>query len=337
MTPKAPLLPSSSTLRAMMAWMVVLWMVAVPAITSAEIIDRIVAKINSEIITLNDLKRASGPYLLAFGIEPGTLDGRKDAPEIYTQVLDDMINTRLLVQEANSLQLKVTDADVARWIENTVQQQRLTQDQFKAALQQKGIRWQDYRTYIRDNLLKFRVIQVRIGSKVKVSQQDIDRAYNDVYDEGPGNGAKVIDVSHIFVPKPKDGDEETLARAKKLIEDTHQRVLEAKEDFAAIAREVSAGPTSQDGGYLGTYRSGDLSGEIEEVVFAAEAGDTTAPIEVESGFHIFRLHEIRTERDPRVEERMNKLRGKLREEQLNKQLTGWLETLRQKSYVKVMF
>ena len=59
----------------------------------AEIIDRIVAKVNSEIVTLGELKRGSGPYLLAFGIEPDGLDARDDADKIYAQILDDMINT----------------------------------------------------------------------------------------------------------------------------------------------------------------------------------------------------------------------------------------------------
>jgi peptidyl-prolyl cis-trans isomerase SurA len=312
-------------------------LMASPALAQAEVIDRIVAKINRDIITLNDLKRASGPYMLAFGIDPQTLPQRPDADEIYRQVLDDMINTQLLVQEAQTLKLKVNDGDVARWIDNTVTQQNITEEQFKTALRSKGIRWRDYRTYIRDNLLKFRVIQVRIGSKVKVSQSELEDAYKDSYGEDAGEGVKVVDVSHIFIPLAADADVETRKRAETLVTNTHKRVLAAEEDFATIAREVSAGPTASDGGYLGTYRNGDLAGPIEKVVFSAEQGDTTEPIKVDSGYHIFRVHEIRSERDPRVEERMESLRGKLREKELNRELNQWLETLRQKSYVKVMY
>lgn len=312
-------------------------LLAAPTVTQAEIIDRIVAKINRDIITLNDLKRASGPYMLAFGIDPQTLPQRPDADEIYRQVLDDMINTQLLVQEAQTLQLKVNDDDVSRWIDNTVSQQNISEDQFKTALGAKGIRWQDYRSYIRDNLLKFRVIQVKIGSKVKVSQSELEDAYEDTYNEPAGAGVKVVDVSHIFIPLAPDADLETRKRAEVLVTNTHKRILAAEEDFATIAREVSSGPTASDGGYLGTYRNGDLAGPIEKVVFAAEQGDTTEPIKVDSGYHIFRVHEVREERDPRVEERMERLRGKLREKELNRELTQWLETLRQKAYVKVMF
>jgi peptidyl-prolyl cis-trans isomerase SurA len=308
-----------------------------PDAPRAEIIDRVVAKINREIITLNDLKRASGPYLLAFGIEPEALPERDDADQIYKQVLEDMINTQLLVQEANTLKLSVTDDDVSRWVEDTIRRQNLSEDQFKTALQSKGIRWQDYRAYIRDNLLKFRVIQVRVGSRVKVSDDDLNDAYRAEFAEDPGLGVKVIDVSHIFVPLAADAPEDQRARAADLIERTFQRVQNDAEDFAAVAREVSAGPTATDGGYLGTYRRGDLTAAIEKVVFDANQGDITPPIKVDTGYHIFRVHEVRTERDPRVEERLEQLRGKLREKELNRELTQWLDGLRQKAYVKVMY
>lgn len=301
----------------------------------AEVIDRIVAKINKEIITLNDLKRASGPYLLAFGIEPSSMATRSDAGQIYKQVLDDMINTRLLVQEARTLQLKISEDDVSNWIRNTITQQKLSEDQFRGALRSKGIRWQDYRQYIQDNLLKFRVIQTRIGSRVKVTDEELNDAYRDEFGEDPDSGIKTIEVSHIFLPVPENPSEDQLQRLEELVKRSHKRVAVDEEDFAAVAKEVSSGPTASDGGYLGTYQPGDLAQEIDQIIFSKQEGDITDPIRVSSGYHIFRVHGLSSKRDPRVEERMKQLTGKLREAQLNKQLTQWIETLREKSYVRV--
>lgn len=302
---------------------------------SAEVIDRIVAKINDDIITLNDLKRASGPYLLAFGIEPKELPKREDAGAIYKQVLDDMINTRLLVQEAKTFKLEVSEDDVSEWIENIRTQQSLSEASFRSALSAKGIRWHDYRRYVRDNLLKFRVVQVKVGSRVKITDEEVAKAYQGEFKTLPAAGVTTVDVSHIFVPKP-EGDPAAQAKARALIDSVAKR-LDGGEDFAAVAAEVSAGPTASDGGRLGKYRPGELDKEIDDVVFAMKAGETSAPIEVESGFHIFKVHEIIVERDPKVEERMRTLRAKLRDELLNKQLEAWLETLRQRAYVRVMF
>lgn len=302
----------------------------------AEIIDRIVAKVNNEIVTLGELKRGSGPYLLAFGIEPGSLDAREDADKIYGQILDDMINTRLLVQEARSLQLEVGETDVEQWINNITSRQGLTEDQFRAALRQKGIRWGDYRRYVKDNLLKFRVVQIKVASKVKVSEDELVTAYRDQFKEDPGEGVKTVDISHIFLPIDPDASPSKVAQVMELANSTWNRVQGSGAKFAEVAKEVSAGPTAEDGGFLGTYREGELGPEIDAAVFVTDAGAVTKPVRVSKGVHIFRVHDVRSERDPKVEKRMQQLRVQLREKELNKQLGFWIESLRQKAYVRVL-
>lgn len=322
-------------------WIVLLLCVAlqaIPAAASAEVIDRIVAKINRDIVTLQELRRASGPYLLSFGIDPAELGEREDADKLYQQVLDDLINTRLLLQEANALQIKVSDEDVNEWISrNTLRQQQISEDQLRGALQEKNIRWQDYRRYIQDNLLKLRVIQIRVGSKVKVSDDEVLDAYQQEYGQAPGAGIKVCDISHIFIPLPEGADEVKTAEVEALAQKTWKRVTLGGDEFSAVAKEVSAGPTAADGGHLGVYKPGELDEALDKVVFQAKVGDITEPVRVPSGFHILRIHDARVERDPEVEDQMDDLREKLREAELNKQLTQWLDELRQKSYVKVLY
>jgi parvulin-like peptidyl-prolyl isomerase len=163
----------------------------------------------------------------------------------------------------------------------------------------------------------------------------VARAYSAEFKAPPAAGVTTVDVSHIFVPKP-EGDGADPAKAKKLIESVVVR-LTAGEPFAAVAAEVSAGPTASDGGRLGKYRPGELDKEIDVVVFSMKAGETSGPIEVGSGFHVFTVHDVIVERDPKVEERIARLRAQLREELLNKQLALWLDSLRQRAYVRVMY
>ncbi len=302
----------------------------------AEIIDRIVAKVNSEIVTLGELKRGSGPYLLAFGIEPEGLDARPDADKVYGQILEDMINTRLLVQEARTLQLEVGENDVDQWITNITSRQGLTEDQFKTALKQKGIRWGDYRKYVKDNLLKFRVVQIKVASKVKISDEELVTAYIDQHKEDPGAGIKTVDISHIFLPIDPDASPSKQAQVMDLANATWKRADGDGAKFAELAKEVSAGPTAAEGGFLGTYREGELGPEIDTAVFVTEAGGITKPVRVSKGVHIFRVHDVRSERDPKVEKRLQALRVSMREKELNKQLGSWIQALRQKAYVRVL-
>ena len=306
------------------------------SVSYAEVIDRIVAKVNSEIVTLGELQRGSGPYLLAFGIEPSEMQSREDAQEIYSRILEDMINTRLLVQEARTLQLNIGDREVDQWISNIRSQQGLSEEQFKTALKSKGIGWGDYRTYVKDNLLKFRVVQYKVANKVKITDDELVIAYTAEFKENPGEGIKTVDLSHIFLPIEPAASPSKVAEIMELAQATYARVKDGGPKFAEVAKEVSAGPTASDGGFLGTYRAGELGPEIDAAVFAEAQSAVTAPVRVSKGVHIFRIHDVRLERDPKVEQRMEKLRASLRERELQKQLNFWIESLRQKAYVRVL-
>lgn len=303
----------------------------------AEVIDRIVAQVNSEIITLHDLKRASGPYLFAFGIDPREMGKRDDANKIYQQVLDDMINTRLLLQEARQLQLEITDEDVSRWVSGIYRQMNMSEQQFRDSLRARGIRWSDYRRYVHDNLLKVRVIQIKVSSRIKVSDDELVKVYRETFGDDPNAGQKTVSVSHIFIPVPKDADDARRKTVEDLVERTHARVTRGNEDFKEVAREVSAGPTAEDGGFLGTYRPGELGKAIDAAVFDTPENEITAPIDVGRGFHIFKVHTVDYERSPKVNERLEKLRQQLREEELNQELDTWVKDLRNKAYVRVLY
>jgi peptidyl-prolyl cis-trans isomerase SurA len=308
------------------------------ATSQAEVIDRIVAKINQEIITLHDLKRSSGPYLFAFGIDPNQIDERPDADKIYNQVLQDMINTRLLIQEARTLKINISDDEVNRWVGNIHGRMNISEDQFKTTLRGKGIRWSDYRRYVHENLLKVRVIQIRISSRIKITDEEVLRAYKETYGEDPEEaGIKTMDLSHIYISYPENPSEDDKVKIRKIIENSHKRVTEGKEDFKAVAKEVSLGHTASEGGYLGSYQRGDLGKEIESVLFDQAEGEITEPIEVSKGFHIFKVHRVSVERDPNIQDKLEKLRGSLREEELNRELDTWVQNLREKAYVRVLF
>jgi peptidyl-prolyl cis-trans isomerase SurA len=214
----------------------------------------------------------------------------------------------------------------------------LSEDQFKKTLRGKGIRWSDYRRYVHENLLKVRVIQIRISSRIKITDDEVLRAYKETFGEDPEEaGIKTLDLSHIYVSYPENATEEDKTKVRKIIENSHKRVTEGKEEFRAVAKEVSLGHTASDGGYLGAYQRGDLGKEIESVLFNHSEGDITKPIEVSKGFHVFKVHKVTTERDPNIQEKLEKLRGSLREEELNRELDTWVQNLREKAYVRVLF
>jgi len=299
------------------------------------VIDRIVAKINDDIITLNDLKRASGPQLLARNLSREQLERASNADEIYQQILDDMINTRLLVQEAKDLQLDVTEEDVDQWIGNVVRSENATEDQFRDELQARGVRWRDYRTFIKESLLKVRVVQVKVASRVNVTDAEVAQAYREKYGAPPGEGVKAVDLSHIHIPYPEEQTPEKMADVQALVARV-MRDLDTGRPFADLAKEVGAGSTAQNGGYLGKFKPDGLRPEYAPV-FDLEPGEYTTPIEIANGYHIFRVNEVFIERDQKIDARLEAIQTKLVGAQRERELKLWLDALRQRAYVKVMY
>ena len=299
------------------------------------VIDRIVAKINGEIITLNDLQRASGAHLLARRMTRKQVESSPNSEAIYQEILEDMINTRLLIQEAKELQLEVTEEDVDRWIENVVQSEGASEEQFRDELRSRGIRWRDYRRYIKESLLKVRVVQVKVASRVTVSDAEVERKFTEKFGAPPGEGIKSVDVSHIHIPYPEERNSETMATTEALVART-MKALEGGRPFAELAKEVSAGPMADNGGHLGKFKPGDMRPEYDPI-YSLEPGQFTKPIQVESGFHIFKVNETFIDRDPRVDTKLDNIRNQILATQREKELKLWLESLRKRAYVKVMF
>lgn len=308
-----------------------------PATAHAEknqIIDRIVAKINDDIITLNDLKRASGPHLLARRLTREQLDADPNAEAIYREILNDMINTQLLAQEAGALQLQVTEEDVDQWIQGVIQSESATEEDFREELRLRGVRWQDYRRYIKESLLKVRVVQVKVASRVTVPEAEVEQAYLTRFGSSAGEGIKSVDVSYIHIPWPEERDPQKVADVEALVARV-MKDLNRGRPFADVAKEASAGPQADTGGHLGRFRKGDMRAEYD-TIYDTPAGDYTDPIQTETGYHIFRVNEVFTERDPKVDSRLDAIRNKLLTEARTRELNLWLEALRKRAYVKVM-
>ena len=152
---------------------------AAPEQAHAVIIDGVAARINAEIITLYDVRIAATPFMLQRGMDPSVLQDPARRSKIYRQVLDDLIERKLLLQEAGKLGLSITDEEVEQWIAFTRQQQGLSEEQFKATIAQYGMNYTDYRAMMRQNLLRLRVTQFKVGAKVSISDAEVEARYRE--------------------------------------------------------------------------------------------------------------------------------------------------------------
>lgn len=303
-----------------------------PHTAQAEIIDRVAARVNNDIVTIYDIRQAATPFLLQRGLRPNVLNDPQKRGVIYKQILADLIERRLLVQEARKLNLTVSSAELNQWLAYTRRQQGLNEAQFKKTIAQYGMSYLDYKEMVRQNLLRVRITRIKVGSKVSVSDAEVEAVYRARYGED-GLTEKYITVSHILV-QPKSTDQPDVKAAYIRIKNARDRVING-ESFAVVAEDISDGPSAKKQGLLGTYRKGELDPEFEAAAFPLKINTLSDIVRTKFGFHVILVTKTEQRANPNIAERKDAIRGELQQKAMKRQLKAYIQGLKAKSFVKV--
>jgi peptidyl-prolyl cis-trans isomerase SurA len=299
---------------------------------SVEVIDRIVAQVNDEIITYYELEQAALPYMAQRGTNPRVLQDDDQREEVLSEVLDELVDRILMEQEARRQGVEVRESQVDEWMAMTQQQQGMTDQQFRQMIAQHGIDYDDYRQIIRDNLLQMQLLQMR-GRGGAVSRSEVESEYRRRFGE-PADIERRLEFRHILlVPDEETGGEQgAIERASEL----RQRIVDG-ESFAELAETYSQGPGSSEGGYLGTFSPGDLASSFEDVAFVLEDGELSEPVLTDFGVHIIEVLSEEEVQSERVTRRMEQIQMELQEREAERQMRSYLQTLRARAFVDIRY
>ncbi len=294
--------------------------------------DAVAARINSDIITLHEIREATTPFLLQQQISPAVLESKEERARIYKEVLDDLIERKLLLQEAKKIGVQISDAELEQWLGFMQQQQQLTPEQFRASIEQFGMDYDDYREMQRENMLRSRIVQMRVGSKVAISDVEVEDAYIKRYGS-LSKSERYLDISHILI-QPTTISEADLEVAYKRALEAKKR-LDAGEAFTLVAEEASDGPSAETQGELGTFRRGQLDPEFEEAAFSLKNGEVSGIVQTKFGYHIITITGEEERPNPDVEDRLDQLRGELRQRATERQFKSYIQGLKTRAFVEV--
>lgn len=294
--------------------------------TQAEIINRVVATVDDEPITLYDMTnfRKGGSGQQGMMIPP-----EGPANMLDKDILEALIMNKLLGKEVESQGIKARDADIDSYIERIKTQGNMSDEALKEALAKQGLTYEVYRDQISKEIERTMLISREIGSKVNVTAQDVERYYKENGgDESSTTSDEQVRVRHIFLPlsPAASSDEE-----KTVLEQMQEIRKKAAggEDFAALANTHSRGPGAGQGGDLGFFKKGQMTKEIDEVAFSLKAGEISQPFRNEAGVHLIKVEEHvaagqqSTGLDPEAAER---IKAKLYNEALRERYERWFQT-----------
>ncbi len=307
----------------------ILCLLVLPAATAqAEIVNRIAAVVNDEIITTHQLNRELS--------EHRGNDRWQGLPEdqvgaLRREVLSGMIEETLVRQRVAEVGIRVSDEEVEAAIEDVQRQNKLTRSQLKQALEAQGMDYDTYRETLRKQILRFKLLSREVQSKIEVTSQELRdyfREHIDDYREKPS-----LTLSRISFPIPTGATSAQIAAIQAKAEQALDRIR-GGQDFYGVLLTYSA-DQSAGGGDMGTFAEGELVAVFEEAVAGLNEGEVSGLVESLDAFHILKV----LDKDPGKIRQFDSVRGEiekaLKERKTEEGFKSWAAGLRQNAYIDI--
>ena len=308
-----------------------------PAATTSEgkVVEEIVARVNNEVITRSELQHS-----VATAEEDAKADCQnRCTPEQLKNLTEDrqknalreLIDQSLLVQRAKDMGISVEPEVIKQLDQIRIENKLASMEALEQAVSGQGMNWEDFKNNIRTGLLTKKVISSEVGSHINVPKEEIQKYYDEHKAEFMRPEQVVLRSIEI---NTAGKDEAEVAELKKKADTALKRIQDG-EDFGEIAKRFSDGSTAKQGGYLGEYKRGELSKELEDTVFAMKRNGLTPVMETKQGFLIMQVLEHYDEGEQPLAKVENEIEGKLYNQHLEPALRDYLKTLREESYVVI--
>ncbi|MGH9678829.1 MAG: SurA N-terminal domain-containing protein, partial [Candidatus Acidiferrales bacterium] len=245
---------------------VFLMAVSLSAQSHNRIVEEVVARVNDDIVTREDLNKARESMQSEVKQE---CEAQSCTPaQLQTQLADkdknllrDLIDQRLLVQRAKDDSINV-DTDVIKRLDAIRQQYKLpSMDALEQAVTKSGQDYEDFKSQIRDQLLTQELIRKEVGSRLVVSHEDVAKYYNE--HKADFVRPETVVLSEIFVSTQGKPAADIPALRKKA-DNIRDRILNHGEDFGEMAKHFSDSPTAPQGGDLGSFEPSQLDPNIAQ-------------------------------------------------------------------------
>ncbi|OPY07669.1 MAG: Chaperone SurA precursor [Syntrophaceae bacterium PtaB.Bin038] len=308
----------------------ILFFIAAP-VARAEIVDRIVAVVNDDVITLYELESTVEVILKRYEHNIRPEDRDRVAADARKAIVGRMINDLLLRQEARRLGITVREEEVTNTIQESLRKRNMSMDDLQQALAREGSTFDKYRDSTRNDLIRMRIMQREIRQRVSVTPEEIGAYYRE--HRGEYEGKLRVRLQMISLPVPANSGPQAKAEQREKAEAILKRIR-GGEPFEALANETRQG-AEPAGGDIGYVEKGTMHPSIDEVAFSLKPGEVSGVIETPQGFAILRALERRGGGSLSVKETREDVEDRLYRMKMEKKFEEWLAERRQKAHIEI--
>jgi parvulin-like peptidyl-prolyl isomerase len=277
--------------------------------------DRIIAIVNSDVITQKDLD----DFLNFMSIELRTKYKGKELEDklktIRSDLIERLIEDRLILQEAKKNNIQIDESRVKAKI-NEIRKQYFSDTEFQAYLAQYGLVQADLEEKIREEMLMYAIVDMKVRSKITVNPTEV----TDYFQKN---------VENFKLPEQREFESITLEN-KDLADEISLNLKNGQDLESLIQRyHLTINKLSASG-------DGQLRKDIEEVVFSLKPDEVSEPIKIEDKYYIFRLVNIIPARQQTLSEVQDKINLHLVNYKMEEEFTNWIDEIKKNSYIKIL-
>ncbi len=260
-----------------------LFLISFNLIAKIELLDRVVAVVDSGIIMESQLNSRVEEILVRLKSDKAELPPLNLLEE---QVLDRLIIEEIQLQLAERAGIKISDSELNQTLARVASQNNLSLEDFRIKLEGEGTSYKSFRDTIRKELIIQRVQRGKVGSKIDISEQELENFINS--EEGKTQLAEQYNVQHILLAVKSGSSELETTEIKNNAESLIKRINDG-ENFEKLAASYSSGQNALEGGFLGWRSSAELPSLFADAVLDMKVGEISYPLKSGAGFHILKL------------------------------------------------
>lgn len=305
---------------------------AIPSIVFSQAPTAPAGDVNPAVIEVNGEKIYAAEITMIMQNIAAQMGGREnvqDEQELVQMATQRVVEQTLLAQEAKRTNVQPNELRLAEMMQN-VERQAGGREALESNIAVFGMSYDQLEEVIREMELSRSLIEKQIVPTVSVSDEEV-KAF---YDENPQlfDAEAQVRARHIIFNATLEADAKTVAEARAKADAARQRAL-AGEDFAALARELSEGPTAPNGGDLGFFTKGQSAPAFAAAAFALEPGGISPVVRTPFGLHVIKVEEKRPARHLPLDEVSDQVRNLLIQKKTGQNVGKLVESLADKATV----
>ncbi|MDL1963560.1 MAG: SurA N-terminal domain-containing protein [Deltaproteobacteria bacterium] len=303
-------------------------------VQGAEVVDRIVAVVNDDIILLSELDESFKPYadrIMTSGYSPD--EERRMLFTTREEALNQLIDQKLTDQQIKQSNITVSDNEIDGAIERLKEANFFTDEELREMLGAEGLTIEEYRKRIKDQMLRAKLVNFEIKSKIVITKEDIESYYKTHSDKY--GGINKYRLNNIIMKVPSFASEEEKLMVLKKMEIV-LTALEAGKPFDSIAGIYSESSYVSDEYGLGLFELKELSPKIQEAIKDMKTGEFTPVLDTDQGYQIFYIKEIVDVPGKSFDEASLEIENMLYQEIVDKKFRSWIDELREMSHIKII-